>query len=103
MIYCRSLCYFLLWGCTGLTTGVASASVCSLSGAPVTGGTLSDGALDRGEQKAFLLCGEGITADAALTGLDAARIDVLYRQPLQHCDVGDRRPGLFLVLGAGED
>jgi 2-hydroxy-6-oxonona-2,4-dienedioate hydrolase len=103
MIYCRSLCYFLLWGCTGLTAGVASASVCSLSGAPVTGGTLSDGEMDRGEQKAFLLCGEGITADAALTGLDAARIEVLYRQSLQHCDVGDRRPGLFLVLGAGED
>ena len=28
---------------------------------------------------------------------------MLYRQPLRHCDVGDRRPGLFLVLRAGED
>jgi 2-hydroxy-6-oxonona-2,4-dienedioate hydrolase len=60
-------------------------------------------ALNRGEKKAFLICGEAITPAVELSGLAQANIDVLYRQPLRRCDVGDRRPGLFLVLRAGPD
>jgi 2-hydroxy-6-oxonona-2,4-dienedioate hydrolase len=77
---------------------------CALSlTAAATECTIDGGTLDRGEQRTFLLCGDGITKDAALTGFDAARIEILYRQPLRHCDVDDRRPGLFLKLGAGAD
>ena len=104
MISCRELRFDLLFSSTLLlTAATAIASDCTMTASTIAGGSLSGSTLDRGEQKTFLLCGDGITNDAALTGLDAARINLLYRQPLRHCDVGDRRPGLFLVLHAGED
>jgi len=65
--------------------------------------TLDTHTLDRGERRTFLLCGQPVSADSRLEGLDAAGIDVLYRQNLQHCYPGDRRPGLFLELHARAD
>ena len=64
---------------------------------------LDSGTLDRGERKTFLLCGDGMTANTGLGGLEESGIEVLYRQPLHRCDVDDRRPGFFLVLRAGSD
>ncbi len=84
----------LKWGLTPfflLTSVFATATDC----------VLDSETLDRGETKPFLLCGEAITTDVEFSGFAQANIDVLYRQSLRRCAVGDRRPGLFLVLRAG--
>ena len=65
--------------------------------------TLDTHTLDRGERRTFLLCGPPVSADSRLEGLDAAGIDVVYRQNLKRCHPTDRRPGLFLELRARAD
>lgn len=72
---------------------VAAESSCTPGGAT----------LDRGERLTLLLCGESLTADSVLTGLEAAGIDMLYRQNLRRCGPEDRRPGLFLEVQARPD
>ena len=72
---------------------------------PATAGgcDISAGALDRGERRAFLICGEGLGEASVLEGLVPAGIEVLYRQNLRRCDVGEKRPGIYLVLKARPD
>jgi pimeloyl-ACP methyl ester carboxylesterase len=59
--------------------------------------------MDRGEQKAFLICGKGIPSNYALEGLTEVNIEIEYEQYLQMCDIGIKNPGIYLVLKAGDD
>jgi 2-hydroxy-6-oxo-6-(2'-carboxyphenyl)-hexa-2,4-dienoate hydrolase len=52
--------------------------------------------LDRGETRRVLLCGDGMPANATLTA--TAGLTIRYQQALRHCDVGDQRPGVLLVV-----
>ena len=55
-------------------------------------------AIDRGETRRFVLCGEAIPERYRLTAPPG--ITVRYEQRLRHCGIGDNRPGLQLVLEA---
>jgi 2-hydroxy-6-oxonona-2,4-dienedioate hydrolase len=81
---------FLLCGLLVFAFGVASAEECSIDRT----------VLERGRRNSVVICGSGIRADTVLQGISEAGVKVLYRQSLRRCEPEDRRPGLFLVLGA---
>lgn len=58
-------------------------------------------ALDRGETRHLVICAAVPVAPSALA--TPPGVDVSYLQPLRHCTVTDRRPGVQLVLRAGDD
>jgi len=59
--------------------------------------------IDRGGRNPVLLCGAGITTDAAISGLESVGIEVSYQQFLRRCSPENRNPGWYLVLRAGHD
>jgi pimeloyl-ACP methyl ester carboxylesterase len=65
--------------------------------------TLDSDSMDRGEQKAFIVCGEGIPTNYELEGLTETNITVDYQQHLEMCDIGIETPGLYLILDARDD
>ncbi len=77
------------------------ASIPSLADTEIAACTLDIPDLYRGERSMARICGKGITANHELHGLDAAGIELIYRQDLKQCDPADRRSGLLLELAAG--
>ena len=65
--------------------------------------TIDSDSMDRGERKEFIICGENIPSNYILTGLSEAHITVEYQQHLNHCAVGSKKPGIYMVLKAEED
>jgi 2-hydroxy-6-oxo-6-(2'-carboxyphenyl)-hexa-2,4-dienoate hydrolase len=57
--------------------------------------------IDRGETRRVVICADTVPERHQLTM--PAGIAAEYQQRLRHCAVGDRRPGLQLVLRAGAD
>lgn len=56
--------------------------------------------LDRGEVRRLVICADAVPEDYVLT--PPPGIAVAYQERLRHCGVGDRRPGLHLVLEASD-
>jgi 2-hydroxy-6-oxonona-2,4-dienedioate hydrolase len=59
--------------------------------------------IDRGQRKPFYICGDAITPDYELTGLDEANIRLSYDQYLKSCAMDDKRRGIFFWLEADID
>jgi hypothetical protein len=59
--------------------------------------------LDRGEQKAFIICGADISGNYLLQGLSDANVTIEYEQYLKMCDIGEKTPGIYLILKAEDD
>ncbi len=59
--------------------------------------------IERGGRSPVLLCGAGITTDAAIAGFESAGIEIRYRQYLRRCSPQNRNPGWYLILRAGND
>jgi 2-hydroxy-6-oxo-6-(2'-carboxyphenyl)-hexa-2,4-dienoate hydrolase len=59
--------------------------------------------MDRGERKAFIVCGEKIPSNYTLRGLSEANITSEYEQHIGMCSVGIDTPGLYLILKAQDD
>jgi len=59
--------------------------------------------IDRGEEKAFIICGADIPSNYTIEGLSKAAITVEYEQYLKKCGIGVKRPGIYLILRARDD
>ena len=59
--------------------------------------------IDRGEKKAFIICGVDISSNYTIEGLSKAAITVEYEQYLKKCGIGIKRPGIYLILRAEDD
>jgi hypothetical protein len=59
--------------------------------------------MDRGERKAFIICGKDIPRNYTLKGLSEAGIIVEYEQRLEMCGIGIDTPGVYLILKAKDD
>ena len=77
------------------------AFVTTLSGAAVC--SIDSFGIDRGQRKPFYICGDAITPDYELTGLDEANIRLSYDQYLKSCAMDDKRRGIFFWLEADID
>jgi len=64
---------------------------------------IDSGILDRGERKAFLICGNNITSDYKLAGLLESNIKVEYEQYLEMCNIDKDIPGIYLILKAEDN
>jgi 2-hydroxy-6-oxo-6-(2'-carboxyphenyl)-hexa-2,4-dienoate hydrolase len=62
--------------------------------------TIDSTLLDRGERKAFIICGAGIPSHYSIEGLSEANITIEYEQYLKMCAIGVQDPGIYLVLSA---
>lgn len=51
----------------------------------------------------LLICGDALSPDTLIAGLENSSIEVTYRQDLRRCDFDDRRPGMLLELQASRD
>jgi 2-hydroxy-6-oxo-6-(2'-carboxyphenyl)-hexa-2,4-dienoate hydrolase len=65
--------------------------------------TIDSDFIDRGETKAFVICGKDISSNYLLKGLSEANITVQYEQHLKMCAIGKAVPGLYLILKAGQN
>jgi len=65
--------------------------------------TLDSNTMDRGERKAFIICGADIPTRYVLKGLSEANIRIEYEQYLKMCGIGLTNPGLYLILKAEDN
>lgn len=65
--------------------------------------TIDSNTLDRGERKAFIICGADIPPDYILQGLSETNITIEYEQYLEMCDIGIEIPGIYLILKAEDN
>jgi hypothetical protein len=65
--------------------------------------TIDSNILDRGEKKAFIICGAGIPSNYSIKGLSEANITIEYEQYLMMCNIGKQDPGIYLILRAQDD
>lgn len=61
---------------------------------------LSQSSLFAGEETDFILCSDNVAAEVSITLSNPSLLHVIYQQPLQRCDVGDKRSGFHIVLEA---
>jgi len=71
-------------------TCCANAGTCDLSGS----------SLFVGEDTDIILCGDVMPSEVSIASGNPALLDVIYTQPLQRCDVNDKRGGFHVVLNA---
>lgn len=65
--------------------------------------TIDSNTLDRGETKAFIICGKNIPRNYILKGFSEANITIAYEQYLERCAIGNEAPGIYLILRAEDD
>jgi 2-hydroxy-6-oxo-6-(2'-carboxyphenyl)-hexa-2,4-dienoate hydrolase len=65
--------------------------------------TIDSTILDRGEKKAFIICGAGIPPNYSIKGLSEANITIAYEQHLKMCTSKEQHPGTYLILRAQDD
>jgi hypothetical protein len=65
--------------------------------------TIDSNFMDRGERKAFIICGKDIPRNYTLKGLSEANIIIEYEQYLEMCGIGIDTPGIYLIANAKAD
>ncbi|MCK5513806.1 MAG: alpha/beta hydrolase [Deltaproteobacteria bacterium] len=65
--------------------------------------TIDSNILDRGEKKAFIICGADIPSNYSIKGLSGTNITIEYEQYLKMCTIGIQDPGIYLILRAQDD
>jgi hypothetical protein len=65
--------------------------------------TIDSNTMDRGETKAFIICGKNIPRNYILKGLSEVNITIAYEQYLERCAIENDAPGIYMILRAQDD